>query len=152
METVHEKPVAACAPGSRRAIAGDRERHRRAGPREMMSGAGHDGQAMVHLTDIGMIFVRCRAGISHNPLEFVTVADSAAPSRRLIRTIVAMGEESEALSRGHACLCRQQRIRPVGLHEPTVIVGSRGPCHRHSFSRRGEVAQTAFVRAENAPM
>jgi hypothetical protein len=33
-----------------------------------MSAAGHDGQAMAHLTEIGMIFARCRASISHNPL------------------------------------------------------------------------------------
>jgi allantoate deiminase len=26
---------------------------------------------MIHLTDIGMLLVRCRGGISHNPAEFV---------------------------------------------------------------------------------
>ena len=69
VETVHEKPVAVAAPRMRRAIAAAIASITGAEPRELMSGAGHDGQAMVHLTDIGMIFVRCRAGISHNPME-----------------------------------------------------------------------------------
>lgn len=41
------------------------------------SGAGHDGVAMAALTDIGMLFVRCRGGVSHNPAESVTTADVA---------------------------------------------------------------------------
>ena len=56
-----------------------------------MSGAGHDGQAMIHLTDIGMIFVRCRAGISHNPLEFVTIDDLGLAVEALVRTISELG-------------------------------------------------------------
>lgn len=35
----------------------------------MVSGAGHDAMALAHITDIGLIFVRCREGISHNPKE-----------------------------------------------------------------------------------
>ena len=61
-------------------------------PHELMSGAGHDGQAMINLTDVGMIFVRCRAGISHNPLEFVAVDDMGLAIEALIGTIVAIGE------------------------------------------------------------
>jgi allantoate deiminase len=39
------------------------------------SGAGHDGVSLSILTDIAMLFVRCRGGISHNPAESVTVED-----------------------------------------------------------------------------
>ncbi len=39
------------------------------------SGAGHDGVTLSELTSIAMLFVRCRAGISHNPAESVTVED-----------------------------------------------------------------------------
>ena len=39
------------------------------------SGAGHDGQAMAKLCPIGMLFVRCRGGISHNPLEYASPRD-----------------------------------------------------------------------------
>ena len=41
------------------------------------SGAGHDGVVMAALTDIGMLFVRCKGGISHSPLESVAVEDVA---------------------------------------------------------------------------
>ncbi|KAK9267688.1 hypothetical protein L1049_010120 [Liquidambar formosana] len=37
----------------------------------VMSGAGHDAMAMSHLTKVGMLFVRCRGGISHSPAEHV---------------------------------------------------------------------------------
>ena len=96
IETVHEKPVATCAPRLRKAISAAIAGITGARPRELMSGAGHDGQAMVHLTDIGMIFVRCRAGISHNPLEFVTVADVGLSIEALIGTIVKLASESAA--------------------------------------------------------
>jgi allantoate deiminase len=46
-------------------------------PIELTSGAGHDAVVMSSLTDIGMLFVRCKGGISHNPLESVTEADVA---------------------------------------------------------------------------
>ena len=39
------------------------------------SGAGHDGMAIAEITDIGMIFVRCRGGISHHPDEHVALDD-----------------------------------------------------------------------------
>jgi allantoate deiminase len=93
METVHEKPVANAAPRLKRAIAGAIESVTGGKPRELMSGAGHDGQAMIHLTDIGMIFVRCRAGISHNPLEFVTVEDLGLAVEVLIRTILRVADD-----------------------------------------------------------
>ncbi|CAI0401478.1 unnamed protein product [Linum tenue] len=37
----------------------------------LMSGAGHDAMAMAHLTKVGMLFVRCRGGVSHSPAEHV---------------------------------------------------------------------------------
>ncbi|XP_059439837.1 allantoate deiminase 2 [Corylus avellana] len=37
----------------------------------LMSGAGHDAMPMSHLTKVGMLFVRCRGGISHSPAEHV---------------------------------------------------------------------------------
>ncbi|XP_078438401.1 allantoate amidohydrolase [Wolffia australiana] len=37
----------------------------------LMSGAGHDAMAISHLTKVGMLFVRCRGGVSHSPEEFV---------------------------------------------------------------------------------
>jgi allantoate deiminase len=45
---------------------------------QLASGAGHDAAVMSRLTDVGMLFVRCTGGISHNPAEAVTAADVAA--------------------------------------------------------------------------
>jgi acetylornithine deacetylase/succinyl-diaminopimelate desuccinylase-like protein len=42
-----------------------------------------------------MIFVRCRAGISHNPLEHVTVADLGYAVEALVRTIVEIAREED---------------------------------------------------------
>jgi allantoate deiminase len=55
--------------------------------RRLPSGAGHDGMAMIDLTDIAMIFLRCTGGISHNPDEDVTKEDVAVGARVLMRFI-----------------------------------------------------------------
>ncbi|HEV2035214.1 MAG TPA: allantoate amidohydrolase [Candidatus Dormibacteraeota bacterium] len=44
---------------------------------QLASGAGHDAVVMSGLTDVAMLFVRCKGGISHNPAESVTVDDVA---------------------------------------------------------------------------
>jgi len=54
---------------------------------ELPSGAGHDGMAMIDIADVGMIFVRCRGGISHHPDEHVELADADAGARVLLRFI-----------------------------------------------------------------
>jgi hydantoinase/carbamoylase family amidase len=46
-------------------------------PRLLPSGAGHDTMAMGKLCPAGMLFVRCKGGVSHNPLESITVEDCA---------------------------------------------------------------------------
>jgi allantoate deiminase len=42
---------------------------------QLASGAGHDAVAMSALMDVGMLFVRCKGGVSHNPAESVTTED-----------------------------------------------------------------------------
>ena len=44
---------------------------------QLASGAGHDAVVMAGLTEIAMLFVRCKGGVSHNPAESVTEADVA---------------------------------------------------------------------------
>jgi allantoate deiminase len=51
------------------------------------SGAGHDGMAIVAIAPIGMLFVRCAGGISHNPAESVTEGDVDVAARVLLRFI-----------------------------------------------------------------
>ena len=86
METVHEANSVTCAPWIvgqiEAAIATNESRVVR-----LPSGAGHDAAAMADLTDVGMIFVRCAGGISHNPDEFITESDTAAGAEVLLRVI-----------------------------------------------------------------
>ena len=96
MDAVLEKPVAVCAPRLRRALSRAIADLTGRTPRELMSGAGHDGHAMVHLTDIGMLFVRCRGGISHNPAEFVSIEDQGLAIEALVRTIENLADVSPA--------------------------------------------------------
>lgn len=49
----------------------------------MMSGAGHDAQAMSDVAPIGMLFVRCRGGVSHDPAEHVQPDDVALAAAAL---------------------------------------------------------------------
>ena len=42
---------------------------------QLASGAGHDTVVMAGLTEIAMLFVRCKGGISHHPAESVTEPD-----------------------------------------------------------------------------
>lgn len=44
----------------------------------LVSGAGHDAMVMANITRMGMVFVRCRDGISHSPAEYVAPEDVAA--------------------------------------------------------------------------
>ena len=44
----------------------------------LVSGAGHDAVPMSALCEVGMLFVRCQGGVSHNPAESVTVDDVGA--------------------------------------------------------------------------
>lgn len=44
--------------------------------RVLPSGAGHDAMLMANITDMAMLFVRCKGGISHNPGEFVSAEDA----------------------------------------------------------------------------
>jgi allantoate deiminase len=47
-------------------------------PRSLPSGAGHDGMHLASLCPMGMIFVRSRDGISHNPKEWSSKEDCEA--------------------------------------------------------------------------
>jgi allantoate deiminase len=54
---------------------------------ELFSGAGHDAMMFADIARIGMLFVRCKGGISHNPQESITEADTEAAARTLLSFI-----------------------------------------------------------------
>lgn len=53
---------------------------------QMISGAGHDAMMMSYITDMGMLFVRCKDGISHNVKEYADIADIAEGTSILLNT------------------------------------------------------------------
>ena len=60
---------------------------------ELMSGPFHDAMALSYATDYAMIFVRCKDGISHNPLEFASYEDLALGAEVLYGTVMeVLGE------------------------------------------------------------
>jgi len=54
---------------------------------ELMSGPFHDAMALSYACDYGMIFVRCKDGISHNPLEYSSYEDLAIGAEVLYGTV-----------------------------------------------------------------
>jgi allantoate deiminase len=86
IDVTHENRTAPCAPWLKAQVA---EAIAAEGFRvfELPSGAGHDGMAMVDIADVGMIFVRCRGGVSHHPDEHVELADADAGALVLLRFI-----------------------------------------------------------------
>ncbi|CAA9432606.1 MAG: N-carbamoyl-L-amino acid hydrolase [uncultured Rubrobacteraceae bacterium] len=62
-------------------------------PFELASGAGHDGMHLTELCPIGMIFVRSKRGISHNPAEYSSKEDCAAGAAVLYRTLLGLARE-----------------------------------------------------------
>jgi allantoate deiminase len=64
-------------------------------PLKLGSGAGHDGQSMAHLCPVGMLFVRCRGGISHNPMEYASPRDMGLAIAALI-TFIANFDAAKA--------------------------------------------------------
>lgn len=82
----HEGGVAGCAPWLQQQV-GEAIAAEGLPVRKLPSGAGHDGMAMIDLADIGMLFVRCERGISHNPAEAITLADVETSARVFLRFI-----------------------------------------------------------------
>jgi len=76
VRAVSSNPAVPCAPRLAKLLTQAVEDSKQQ-PIELTSGAGHDAVVMSSLTDVGMLFVRCKGGISHNPAESVTTADVA---------------------------------------------------------------------------
>ncbi|MBR1216138.1 allantoate amidohydrolase [Bradyrhizobium sp. JYMT SZCCT0180] len=86
LDVTHENRTVPCAPWLKAQVA-DAVAAEGFGVFELPSGAGHDGMAMIDISDVAMLFVRCRGGISHNPAEHVELADADAGARVLLRLV-----------------------------------------------------------------
>ncbi|MGL6259592.1 allantoate amidohydrolase [Vibrio sp. WXL210] len=87
-ERLYQADALQCAPRLQQRWAAAVEKVTEQSAHLLPSGAGHDGLAMQHLTEVGMLFVRCDKGISHNPLEAVNEADVAIALRCLIEMLL----------------------------------------------------------------
>jgi allantoate deiminase len=87
IEQTHDLPAAPCAPALQRAIAAaiDAEGFP---VRLLPSGAGHDAMEIAAIAPIGMIFVRCKGGISHHPDEHADNDDIEIGARVLHRVLI----------------------------------------------------------------
>lgn len=61
-------------------------------PRLMVSGAGHDAMVMSALAPTAMLFIRCTAGISHNPAEDVLTGDVELALRAMLRFVEGLAD------------------------------------------------------------
>ncbi len=86
---VQEHAAAPCNPSLRTALA---EATRACGwaVRELPSGAGHDAVALADVMPVAMLFVRCRDGLSHHPLEHASVEDIAAALKVMDKFLVLL--------------------------------------------------------------
>lgn len=62
-------------------------------PYSLPSGAGHDGMHVAGLCPMGLVFVRSRGGISHNPKEWSSREDCEAGCKVLYSTVLALAKQ-----------------------------------------------------------
>ena len=61
-------------------------------PHFLASGAGHDGMQLVELCPMGMLFVRSKGDISHNPAEWSSQEDCTTGCNILYYTVLGLGK------------------------------------------------------------
>lgn len=86
VELTHDEPAAVCAPRIMKQFDAAVEQHG-IEPFRLPSGAGHDAMAFNGFCPIGMLFLRCEGGVSHNPVESITTDDADLGVRVLLTFI-----------------------------------------------------------------
>ncbi|CNI09691.1 allantoate amidohydrolase [Yersinia pseudotuberculosis] len=62
------------------------------------SGAGHDAIAMAECWPVGMLFVRCKGGVSHHPDESVTSSDVALAIQAYLEAVLTSPSSPSSLT------------------------------------------------------
>lgn len=88
----HEATATHCAPHLQAAL-GAGIRATGADVRELFSVAGHDAMAVANATEVGMLFIRCKGGISHSADESVRVDDVAVALDAFHAAVLALAAE-----------------------------------------------------------
>ena len=65
-------------------------------PFYLPSGAGHDAMSVAALCKVAMLFIRCRAGISHNPAEHVEAVDAETAAQVMLGFLRRLAEKEAA--------------------------------------------------------
>ncbi|KAG2452345.1 hypothetical protein HYH02_003369 [Chlamydomonas schloesseri] len=112
-------PAEAASPACGRLAAGLRD------VPVLVSGAGHDAMAIAEtVPKFAMLFVRCRGGVSHSPLEHVEPADVAASSAALAAYL--WGRVAGGPAEVEAAM-REAAAAGAGAEEAAeAVTGSRG--------------------------
>jgi allantoate deiminase len=79
----YQAPATACDPRLSSLLA-EAVEAQGVSPLRLPSGAGHDAMSFRERLPVAMLFVRCRAGVSHSPEEFAAVADIDIAARSLL--------------------------------------------------------------------
>lgn len=79
------------APRLQQQLASSIEKHG-VQPYSLISGAGHDAMNMANVAPIGMLFVRSKGGISHNPLEYSSDEDIVIATNIFYDTVVELAK------------------------------------------------------------
>jgi len=58
----------------------------------MFSGAGHDSMKIAQVCPVGMLAVRCRAGLSHHPDEYASDEDCLAALRTMVDAVIKLDQ------------------------------------------------------------
>ena len=90
-EELQRLPPVPCSEEIRAAVAAACEKEG-IRPHPLPSGAGHDGMHVADLCPMGMIFVRSKNGISHNPKEWSSREDCEAGCNVLYWTVLDLAE------------------------------------------------------------
>jgi allantoate deiminase len=85
-ETTYDEPAAGADPRVMALLSASLQRLQQPVV-QLPSGAGHDAMAIAKRWPMGMLFLRCKGGISHNPAESITAADADLAVRALIDAI-----------------------------------------------------------------
>lgn len=92
-ETFYRIAATACAPGLQQ-ILRDAVSEVQGGSLTLPSGAGHDAIAIAERWPVGMLFVRCKGGVSHHPAESVNVEDVALAIDAFSRAVAALDKNA----------------------------------------------------------
>jgi allantoate deiminase len=90
---IYRADAVLCDPGLMAAVGSGIRAAGDASPLAFWSRAGHDGMAVVNLTPIAMLFLRCRGGVSHHPDEHVKKSDVTAALDAFERAVLAVADQ-----------------------------------------------------------